>query len=100
MRRYLDAVAERLRAKGLRVELDVAHGEPAEQLLRRSEAGGADLIVMSSHGRSGLQRMWLGSVAMKVVEASSVPVLVVRAVEAPATKESIAPRPEELPVPA
>jgi nucleotide-binding universal stress UspA family protein len=97
--RYLQVVAERLRAKGLKVQQEVAHGEPAEQILRRSEPG-ADLIAISSHGRSGLQRLWLGSVAMKVVDAANVPVLVVRATEDPARKGKVVGRQEDVPVPA
>ena len=43
---------------------------------------GADLIIMATHGRSGLQRFWLGSVALKVVQRARTPVLLVRAQEA------------------
>ena len=81
MVRYLSGVTERLRNKGLKVQPEVVAGNPAEEILHKSEAGRADLIVMASHGRSGLQRLWLGSVAMKVVHAARVPVLLLRASE-------------------
>ena len=81
MVRYLSVVTERLRDKGFKVQPEVVAGNPAEQILHRSEAGRADLLVMASHGRSGLQRLWLGSVAMKVVHAARVPVLLLRASE-------------------
>ena len=47
----------------------------AEQIVREAEAVGADLIVMTTHGRSGLRRWLLGSVAEKVLRVSPVPVL-------------------------
>jgi nucleotide-binding universal stress UspA family protein len=81
MARYLSGIAERLGDKGLKVQPEVVAGNPAEEILHMSEAGRADLIVMASHGRSGLQRLWLGSVAMKVVHAAKVPVLLLRASE-------------------
>jgi nucleotide-binding universal stress UspA family protein len=81
MVRYLSGVTERLRDKGLKVQPEVVTGNPAEEILHKSEAGRADLIVMASHGRSGLQRLWLGSVAIKVVHAAKVPVLLLRASE-------------------
>lgn len=95
--RYLQSVAERLREEGLTVQEEVDYGEPAEQILRRSESGVADLIVMCSHGRSGLLRMWLGSVAMKVMHAANVPVPMVRAVAASTEEDNMTPRHEELP---
>ena len=50
----------------------------AKGILHAAEEHGADLIVVGSHGRTGLQRLLLGSVAAKVVAASPVPVLVAR----------------------
>lgn len=47
----------------------------AEAIVREAEAVGADLIVMTTHGRSGLRRWMLGSVAEKVLRATPVPVL-------------------------
>ncbi len=52
-------------------------GEPWEQILRVARGRGADLIVMGTHGRYGLTRVVLGSVAEKVVRLSSVPVLTI-----------------------
>ena len=53
-------------------------GAPAHGIVQASKTEGADLIVVGSHGRSGIARLMLGSVAAKVVAESSVPVLVVR----------------------
>lgn len=50
-------------------------------ILREADAWGADLIVLGTHGRSGAQRFFLGSVAEKVLRTSRVPVLLVRAPE-------------------
>jgi nucleotide-binding universal stress UspA family protein len=75
---YLQAVAGRLRAGGLRVQTRVAAGaQPAAAILQ--EAAGFDLVALESHGRGGLSRLLLGSVADKVVRGSEVPVLVCRA---------------------
>lgn len=79
---YLAATSERLRAAGLSVRAQLAHGYPPEEILRVGEQEGADLIVMATHGRGGLQRLWLGSVASKMVQASTLPILLIRPIEA------------------
>ena len=63
------------------VEAFVEEGEPYATIVKRAEAFGADLIVAGSHGRTGLSRMLLGSVAEKIVRHSPCPVLVVRTEE-------------------
>lgn len=75
---YLEDVAGALRAKGLAVTARHHAGDPAEQILAAAEDEQADLIVMGTHGRSGVQLLWLGSVATKVVQSSRHPVLLVR----------------------
>ena len=61
-----------------RVSGEVAVGHAAEEILRYTAEKGVDLIVMSTHGRTGMWRWVLGSVADKVLRASPVPVLLVR----------------------
>lgn len=80
---YLDHTARELKVESPQLEIrtQVGHGSPAEVILNASEHAHADLVVMTTHGRSGLQRLWLGSVAMKVVQGATIPVLLVRAVE-------------------
>ena len=78
---YLAENRGKLVAKGLNVETKLEYGPPAEVILRVGDVAHADLIVMATHGRTGLPRLWLGSIAMKVVQASSLPVLLVRAKE-------------------
>jgi nucleotide-binding universal stress UspA family protein len=67
---------------GLTVEIQVVAGSPAPAILDTAEEAAADLIVMATHGRGGLPRLWLGSVALKVVQSARTPVLLVRAREA------------------
>ncbi|MBI2882057.1 MAG: universal stress protein [Candidatus Tectomicrobia bacterium] len=76
---YLSRVEEGLRGKGLKVESHVRYGHPAEEILDHTEHWKFDLIAMTTHGRTGVGRWLLGSVAEKVVRNSPVPVLVVRA---------------------
>jgi nucleotide-binding universal stress UspA family protein len=54
----------------------MVQGDPASEILRRSEEGPTDLIVMSSHGRSGPSRWVFGSVTEKVLHASRIPLIV------------------------
>ena len=75
---YLKQVADRLTAGGQRVHMRLVTGSPAEAILRVADVACADLIVMTTHGRSGLSRLWLGSVAAKVAQGAQVPVLLVR----------------------
>lgn len=74
-RAYLDKKADELRAAGLTVQTRVDAAEtPASALLE--EAKSADIIAVATHGRSGLTRLVLGSVADKVLRGSTTPVLV------------------------
>ncbi len=76
---YVLQTADRLRtAHGGTVSATVLDGRAATSIATHAAATGADLIVMSSHGRTGASRFWLGSVADAVIRASSIPVLVIR----------------------
>jgi nucleotide-binding universal stress UspA family protein len=78
-RRYLDRVAERLRARACQVETRVATGaQPAAAILEEAAATGSDVIALETHGRQGMARLLLGSVADKVVRGASTPVLISR----------------------
>lgn len=78
---YLADMTQQLRSAGLETQSRLEYGYPPEVILQVSEEMQADLLVMSTHGRGGLQRLWLGSVAMKVVQGTAAPVLLVRAKE-------------------
>jgi nucleotide-binding universal stress UspA family protein len=80
---YLDAVARRLTGQGLTITTSVWYGPPATSIVEAAAAGKVDLIVMNSHGRSGLNRLVLGSVAEHVLRGTHTPVLLLRAPEAP-----------------
>jgi len=64
--------------KDLNVTGKVVTGYPAEEILSIADAENADMVVMGTHGRKGIDRILFGSVAEKVVKSSKVPVLTVR----------------------
>jgi nucleotide-binding universal stress UspA family protein len=76
---YLAAMASELRAKGVRVTKDVRRGEPVAEILAGAREAEADLIAMTTHGRSGLGRLLFGSVAEAVLRQAEVPVFLMRA---------------------
>jgi len=83
-RAYLEAVARDLVDRGVRVRVHARRGEPAAEIVRAARELGADLIAMTTHGRSGLGRLLHGSVAAAVLRDAHVPVLLLRASEAEA----------------
>jgi nucleotide-binding universal stress UspA family protein len=78
---YLDQVAARLKKKGIQASATVAYGKDAVQICDYASGKKCNLIAMSTHGRSGLSRWALGSVADKVLQCSSVPVMLFRTTE-------------------
>lgn len=76
--KYLEDKAAAFAAQGARVRTVAREGNPAEVILDVATEEKASMIVMSTHGRSGIARWTLGSVAEKVLHASRVPVLAVR----------------------
>lgn len=76
----LQAVADQFEGTGLKVNQRVEESSSASRgILDAAQAVGADLIVMGSHGRRGLEKLVLGSVAQRVLAAAVLPVLVVNA---------------------
>jgi nucleotide-binding universal stress UspA family protein len=79
---YLDELAIRLREEGLRVQTRVEiEQQPGVAILGAVERHEVDLVAMETHGRRGLSRLFLGSVADKVIRGAHVPILVQRPVE-------------------
>lgn len=78
---YLRSVASRLEGQGVTVRTVVCDGPVAETILDQAQAQDADLIVMSTHGRSGVRRWVYGSVAERVLQGAACPVLLIRAAE-------------------
>lgn len=83
-RAYLERTAAALAERGRSVTTEVAEGVTARVLVGLTKPG--DGIVMASHGRSGLKRWFLGSVAEEVMRQATVPVLLVRAAPAEAVR--------------
>lgn len=78
-----DFVRKALGPEAALPEVRVVEGRPTETILRTAAEIGADLIAMGTHGRSGWNRLMLGSVTERVLRESSIPVLTVRANAAP-----------------
>ena len=74
----LETVRELAADRDVDVETAVVEGSPSREIITHAEETGCDLVVMGTHGRGGIDRLLLGSVAEKVVRGSSVPVLTVR----------------------
>lgn len=84
---YLEERADRMRRRGLRVTTSVAvDAQAGHGILSEAEAVGCDLIAMTTHGRSGMGRMVLGSAADKVLRGTQVPLLLFRPAKVPAVK--------------
>lgn len=77
--RQLDALVTRAKKAGARARGLLLEGVAWDQLVRTARARKADLIVMGTHGRTGLAKLFLGSVAGRVVGSAPCPVLTVRA---------------------
>lgn len=73
----LDEAASPARQRGVRATVRVSEGDTVDEILRTAETVGADLIVMGTHGRGGLQRLILGSVTARTLRRSPTPVLAV-----------------------
>jgi nucleotide-binding universal stress UspA family protein len=81
---YLEGVASRLTQRGAkRVKTSVWYGPAPAAIVEAVDANKPDLIVMSSHGRSGLGRLFMGSVAESVLRATHTPILMLRPDGAP-----------------
>jgi nucleotide-binding universal stress UspA family protein len=86
-RMYIESAASKIRSdvqqnsnnKNVQVRGELLTGAPADEILKYAEKNDIDLILMASHGRSGISRWAMGSVAYKVLRQSKVPVLMVRA---------------------
>lgn len=75
---YLEHLAADLTADGYKVTTETSTGPVAETIIEFAQGVGADLIAMSTHGRSGLARWFIGSTADKIVRAATLPVLLTR----------------------
>jgi nucleotide-binding universal stress UspA family protein len=90
-REYLAPLAEDLRTRGIRVRTKVRHGEPVDEIVDCAREVDADLIAMTTHGRSGLGRWLFGSVAEAVLRQAEIPVFLMRMTEAQVAAEAARP---------
>ncbi len=74
---YLRQKADALKREGYRVEWEVRNGTPAQEIINCARERNVDVIVITTHGRTGLGRMVFGSVADEVIRNGGLPVLVV-----------------------
>ena len=89
-REYLAPVAADLRGRGVRVTTEARHGDPVKELVAATRDAGADLIAMTTHGRSGVGRLLFGSVAEAVLRQANVPVLMMRLTGPPVPSDEVA----------
>jgi nucleotide-binding universal stress UspA family protein len=73
----LSVRVEKAQKEGLVCQSDSLDGYPAREIVRHAEKTGADLIVVGTHGRTGVAHVIMGSVAERVVQRASCPVLVI-----------------------
>ncbi len=85
---YLAPMAAELAAKGVRVRTEVRRGEPAAEIVTAAREAAADLIAMTTHGRSGLGRLLFGSVAESVLRRAEIPVFLMRLTAAQVTERA------------
>lgn len=76
--RRLDALIRAARGAGVRASPLLVEGPPAAAIVRAASRKRADLLILGTHGRTGVRRMLIGSVAERVVRTASCPVLTVR----------------------
>jgi nucleotide-binding universal stress UspA family protein len=75
---YLETIAAQFRSDQWTVDVKTAHGFPSQEILNEAQAIGAQLIAVGTHGRGGLNRFFIGSVAEWVLHHATCPVLTVR----------------------
>jgi nucleotide-binding universal stress UspA family protein len=78
---YLAALQEEFREKGIQARMLVVHGSAVAGITKATEREGVDLIAMASHGRTGLPRVFYGSVAAGVLHRVDRPLLLIRSLD-------------------
>ncbi|MCL5960050.1 MAG: universal stress protein [Chloroflexi bacterium] len=78
VRLYLERKAEALSESGVKVSIAIVEGLVADEIIKYVEEHDVDLIAMSTHGRSGIARMVMGSTTDRVLRGTNVPVFLVR----------------------
>jgi len=76
---YLEKTGESLKSKGATVKIKTGIGNPADEIIRIANEINANLIAMSTHGRSGISRWAFGSITDRVLRGATQPIFLVRA---------------------
>jgi nucleotide-binding universal stress UspA family protein len=77
--KYLEGVQSRLQAEGIKVGTELLEGRPEEKIIDYAKNHPVDLIVLATHGYTGMKRLMFGSVALQVLHDANVPILLIRA---------------------
>jgi nucleotide-binding universal stress UspA family protein len=78
-REYLTKIESRLKSEGIKVNtVFLAANSPANKITEYAQENGMELIIMGTHGYTGLKKLIMGSVAFGVISSSSIPVLLIR----------------------
>jgi len=77
----MEVILEEFHRKGFKAEYGVVIGNPADSILEKIEELNINLVIMGSHGKKGLSRLIMGSVAETVVRKANCPVLIVKSEE-------------------
>ncbi len=75
---YLKEITSRIEGKGIKTRIEIGVGYPHSAILELADKEDVEFIIMSTHGRTGLARVLMGSVAEKVVHATERPVILVK----------------------
>ncbi len=78
MKAYMDINAKALKSQKVKVTTAIAYGNAADEIIKFADKSKVDLIITSTHGRSGIKRWMLGGVALKLLYGTCVPVLLVK----------------------
>ena len=76
--RHLAAAVDKAKRAGVRVQATLVEGVPAEKIVRAARRQEPDMVVIGTHGRTGLGRIFMGSVAERILQRAPCPVLTVR----------------------
>ena len=78
IRQYLESILSRVASKGIEVTTQILEGHAAEMIIDYVKKNAVDLIIIATHGYSGMKRLMFGSVALQVLHDSHVPILLIR----------------------
>jgi nucleotide-binding universal stress UspA family protein len=75
---YLEELRSQLQAEGVRVKTEILEGRAAQAIVDYARKNGVDLIVLATHGYTGMKKLMFGSVALRILHDSPAPILLIR----------------------